>query len=929
MSQELSRWLDERQEEIRARWHEAARETSLIPATSLERLESGGDAEEGSFQLAVLNSLASDESRDVDSLRALVEELDPLQIQTYLNALRQVLFALWITSADPDEAGADWHLLSGRIDHLGLAAAQAFTERFREVSAEGDHWRTLYRLTHELSASMDLGYVLEQGIHRILEALSAERGAVFLLNSESGDLDLRAAQNWQDADLKLGDLPLDWQRGRGSLRIFEDAEARDTVFRDWIQGEGEALLVAPLQASGQLYGMFSVATSAHPGFSAGQLDLVDATIGSLANSLGNAEVIQTLSDQARELGLLLRQHQEESSKRESILASIADGVVFNDQQGQIVLVNRAAEQILRLPAAELIGHDLKELFELFTAGARDEILEAMRTLLTDPQAELPPLAAETVLQMDDLIISAHLAPVITEKGQFLGIVTVLRDITREVEADRAKSEFVSTVSHELRTPMTAIKGYTDLLYGGMVGEINDNQKRFLGIVRNNADRLTALISDLLDISRIETGRVRFEPETVRLGDVVRNVIEALAPSAAAKGHSLTYRVEAGLPEVMGDAVRLNQVFTNLVANAINYTPDEGEISVDVYSVEGAVRADVTDTGIGIFTEDLRKIFDRFYRADHPLVQESRGTGLGLSIVKMFIEMHGGRVWAESDVGKGSTFTVILPLPTTPKEALPGPDAPGAVIRFDKRHVLVADDDPDIADLVKLQLVEAGYRVTVVGRGAKVFEVARRYCPDLIILDILLPDMDGRAVLEALKSAPATADIPVVMLTVVADDGTASDLGAAGYLTKPIDGEELLKMTRSALLRRGRVLVVEDDVDTIEMMRLALRRVGYNVDIAAEGYEALSLARRWRPQVIVLDLRLPGMDGYETLTHLKRSRDTQGIPIIVTTAHVSDSEVEEQRLIKMGVESLLLKPFTVNQLVSEIDRVTDKMRRARG
>jgi CheY-like chemotaxis protein len=206
------------------------------------------------------------------------------------------------------------------------------------------------------------------------------------------------------------------------------------------------------------------------------------------------------------------------------------------------------------------------------------------------------------------------------------------------------------------------------------------------------------------------------------------------------------------------------------------------------------------------------------------------------------------------------------------------------------------------------------------------EIARRQCPDLIVLDVLLPDMDGRAVLETLKSEPVTADIPVILLTVLADDGTAVELGAADHLTKPIAVEDLLEAVQSALSRRGRVLVVEDDVDTIEMMRLALRRVGYNVDIAADGYEALSLARRWRPRAILLDLRLPGMDGYEALTHLKRSLDTRLIPIVVTSAHVADPEKEIKQLKSMGVVSFLPKPFTVNQLVAEIDQVTNVVRR---
>jgi CheY-like chemotaxis protein len=244
------------------------------------------------------------------------------------------------------------------------------------------------------------------------------------------------------------------------------------------------------------------------------------------------------------------------------------------------------------------------------------------------------------------------------------------------------------------------------------------------------------------------------------------------------------------------------------------------------------------------------------------------------------------------------------------------------VRLSRRLVLVADDDRDIAELVKLHLERSGYQVMVVGRGGEVLEMARRHKPDLIILDILLPDMDGRDVLEALKSEPGTAAIPVLILSVVEDDGLAFDLGAAGYLTKPISETELLEAVLATFARRGRVLIVEDEADTIEMMRVALRRVGYTVDVAADGYEALSLARRWHPQVILLDLRLPGMDGYETLTHLKRSPATEGIPIVVASAHVTDAEQEEKRLKALGVMSFLPKPFTVKQLVAEIDQVSE-------
>jgi len=944
MDQELSSWFYEHQIDIQRRWWEGARQAGLVSEKPLEQLAQEDAVAPGSFRSRLLAALAAGEPPDPDWLDSLTGELKQSDWAALLSALRQTLLEFLLEHAAPEgsEAGFSlgpghtdetamerWRVLNRRIDRIGLAMAAAFEARADEFHAEREHWQTLYNLTRELSASIDLGYVLQKAITRILGVLDADRGAVLLLDPVTERVTSQIAQDCSDVSLSLSDFPSEWQRGHGGPLILTASDSDEHTLGVLVDALTETVVVAPLLANGQFQGVLTVATTDADGFDQRQLDLVEAVVSNIAANLGNSQVIQTLNDQARELGLLLRHQQEESSQRQSILASIADGVVVNDRDGRIILVNRAAELILNTSAPNLIGRDLQGLFELFKTGGREVILKAMMAILSNPRSEIAADAAQSTLEIDDRIINARLAPVITEHNDFLGIVTIFRDITREVEADRAKSEFVSTVSHELRTPMTAIKGYTDLVFSGSVGKINDTQKRFLGIIKSNTDRLTALINDLLDISRIETGRVRFEPQPVKLGEIIKNVIEALAPSAESKEQALKYRIEAGLPEVSGDPNRLNQVFTNLVGNAINYTPEGGEISVDVYRVGGAIRADVKDNGIGVRPEEQGKIFERFYRADHPMVQECRGTGLGLPIVKMFLEMHGGRVWVESELGQGSIFTALLPLLVEEQREEDLEQIwTQAAIKLGRRVILLADDDPDIAELFQLHLERAGYKVIVVGRGVKVLEVARRYKPDLIVLDILLPDMDGRAVLEALKSEPTTADIPVLILSIIADDGAVFDLGAAGYLSKPVDENELLQAVQAAFARRGRVLVVEDDVDTIELMRVALRRVGYTVDVAAEGYEALSLARRWRPQVILLDLRLPGMDGYEALSHLKRSPATQDIPIVVTSAHVADPEKEVKRFKELGVVSFLPKPFTVKGLVAEIDRVSAAVEHAR-
>ncbi len=472
--------------------------------------------------------------------------------------------------------------------------------------------------------------------------------------------------------------------------------------------------------------------------------------------------------------------------------------------------------------------------------------------------------------------------------------------------------------------MTAIKGYTDLLYGGAVGELNDSQKRFLNVIKSNTDRLIALINDLLDISRIETGRVRFEPAPVRLGEVITDVVEAMAARAQERGLSLNYEVDADLPEVMGDRARLFQVLTNLIGNAINYTP-EGSVAVEATDVGMAVQVSVCDSGIGIARQDLGRVFDRFYRSEDPAVQEESGTGLGLPIVKMFVEMHGGRVWVDSEQGIGSTFTFILPVPGAelePKEAEP---LPIAAPRAESKTIMVVDDDPDIAQLVRIQLESHGYRVLTTRRGHQSVEIAKQDRVDLIVLDRLLPDIDGLTLLDTLKAETATSEIPVIILTIVEDDGDALARGASAYLVKPVNEQLLLEQIEKVLTRQGRILIVEDDRDTVEMLTRALRSVGFATDSARDGYEALTYARRTRPDVILLDLRLPGMDGYEALSHLKRSISTGTIPIIATSAHVTNPVAERERLILLGATDFLPKPLSIEELIAALDRATELSR----
>jgi PAS domain S-box-containing protein len=818
---------------------------------------------------------------------------------------------------DLPPAQEDLGQLNGRVDALGAALARCFADEVERLSAGQSHWEALCEITRELNTSLDVGRTLHRTLAALMTAIGAETGVVLLADGESGQLVPESAINWQGGDFSRAMLPSAWREGEAdSPLVLNDLLAADA--EPWVEmlagPNVRSLMVAPLVANGAVKGLLAAASARVGALDPHHVRLFRGVVGQVATAIGNAEVYRLLSGQAQELGQMLRHQQEEATGRQAILTSIADGVVVHDAEGQTILVNPAAERILDTPAAQLAGQDFRALFSAFDSRGRGEAIAAMGALLGVHSPEVHQAFGIT-LEIDSRIVRAHLSPVLTEQGDFLGVVTVVRDVTQAVEENRARSEFVSNVSHELRTPMTAIKGYTDLLHAGSVGSINDGQARFLGIIKNNADRLTALINDLLDITRVDTGRVRFEPRPMQIGDVIADVVNVLANQAEAKDQTLTYEVVGGLPDILGDRDRLNQVLTNLVGNGIRYTPKGGEIEVRAYPVDGAVRVDVRDTGIGIAPDDLGRIFERFYRADHPLVWESGGSGLGLAIVKMFVEMHGGRVWVESEQGKGSTFTFVLPM-TAPAEERQRRIPARLIARV--RTIMVLDDEQAVANFVKMQLEEGGSRVSVLRGGRSFVARAEEKRPDLIILDLTLPDADGLDVLRALKRSAVTAGIPVIVLTRMPDDGTAWKWGIVEYLSKPVAGEDLLRSVEEALTWQGRALIVDDEADTVGLLSAAIRQIGFTPLVATDGYEALAMTRRHRPDLILLDLRMPGMDGYEALSHLKRDAVTQAIPIVVISAHVADTEQERKRLIAMGAASFLPKPFSIGDLLDQIE-----------
>jgi signal transduction histidine kinase/CheY-like chemotaxis protein len=505
------------------------------------------------------------------------------------------------------------------------------------------------------------------------------------------------------------------------------------------------------------------------------------------------ELDHRVNERTSDLADALAREHAEASKTQAILQSIGDGVIVFDQNQEAIVVNPAASSILDCAETDVLGQDVSSMMG--------------QAVNEDDQAILRSMIADTGLSRAGLkvawgrkTVAVGFAPVKLPQVDQFGTVMVLRDITKEAEVDRMKSEFVSMVSHELRTPMTAIKGYMELLLMGRAGGDPQMQRNFMEVVKANADRLGEMVDELLDVSRIEAGRIQMRFQAVSMHRTVHDVTTMLQKALGNKGVELRLNVPDDLPPVLADPGRLTQVVTNLIANALKYTL-EGHIDVMAEIVGDYVQVDVSDTGIGMTEEDQGKLFTRFFRASTARDSEIPGTGLGLSITRSLIEMHGGRIWVKSTVGRGSTFSFTLPiLPKSLAQLASSAPTPSIMARTGvaSPKILVVDDELQTAQKIRHQLEAEDYTVLITTHGKDVLPLARREKPNLILLDILIQDANGIEVLHQLKQDQDTRNIPVIVTSVGAKDQKGFALGATDYLTQPIDEHQLLAGLRQAL-----------------------------------------------------------------------------------------------------------------------------------
>ena len=607
----------------------------------------------------------------------------------------------------------------------------------------------------------------------------------------------------------------------------------------------------------------------------------------------------------------------ESSTEYSIIAKDLDGNILTWNEGARRNYGYSAEEmvgkgntaLLHTPE-DIANGRVKTLFhQALTTGKSEGVFERIRK-----SGEHFTASVSMTLRHD-----IHGAPIgylmiskdITEQKRMEAQLTrkneELEEQYRRVkEANRLKSEFLANMSHELRTPLNAIIGFSELMHDGRVGTVSDTHKEYLGDILTSAQHLLQLINDVLDLAKVESGKMEFHPEPVELSKIVTEVGDVLRTMLSNKHIQLDVDIDAALTDIYADPAKLKQVLYNYVSNALKFTPNGGKVHLRM-KPDGAenYRVEVEDSGIGIKQEDMSRLFVEFQQLDASTAKLYQGTGLGLALTKRIVEAQGGRVGVNSVFGEGSTFYVVLPRQMRGgDEDMPMP--PESRGESGGSRVLIVDDNAKDRVWLQKLLQREGYQTEMAANGDEALSLclSRRF--DAILLDILLPDVGGQTVLRAVRERGPNQHTPVILVSITSDASIGQGFTIQDYLIKPVTRESLLKALASAGIAgdSGCVLVVDDDSSSLKLMDKSLVELGYKVCTADSAAAGLTITRRQRPVAVILDLLMPQMDGFEFLRHFRGIKACEAVPVIVWT--VKDVTPYERKQLQLAAQAIIAK-----------------------
>ena len=816
----------------------------------------------------------------------------------------------------------EWTAAAAAVGELDLAAREyRATVQSGTARSSAARLAVVGELSSLINAAVDMREIFQGAIQKVQRVLDFRRASVVLIDEAARHYYVHTLYDRVHGGFVPGEAMFPVDQGVTGKAIREGRPIRvdslpGTEGILLQEGKRVSAMIVPLHVGDRVIGALNFGHENEGHYTEEDLDWAVVLGRQIETSLYYSKLLSTIAQQREALA---REHvtvQAQRNQLEALIDASDAAIMLVGPDRRVAYANAEMATLTGIPREAVLGASVESLQRFFAGSfvepaalaAQAEALAGEATLHDRVDLAFPRRA----------VYQRVVAPVRDRGGAPLGHIVLYRNVTHEVEVERAKSEFVSVVSHELRTPMTSVKTSLSLLLAGAAGPLESASRELLEIALRNADRLIRLVNDLLDLSRLEAGRMEFRLEPVSLEDSVAAGLETVAAFAGEQGVRLTPRPPAELQVVLGVRDRVLQVFVNLLANAIKFSPRGGEVDVRWWREEGCAVAQISDQGPGIPTDKLAAIFEPFTQLDSSTTREHGGAGLGLTITQRIVQALGGHVWVESEVGSGARFFVRLPL-ASPQQLAP-PPVPAAAPLPQEARVLLVHGDADWRRLTAARLAAEGWCVSPLATGAEALASLEQQPVDLIVAALELPDMHGLDLVQRLRRGTATFDTPVLVVSDADASATALEYGAEGWV--PADPQALIGPAGRllAVRRRPVVLVVDDDPAVRDALTKLLRRAGYACLGVSDGAAGLAFARTRRPSVIITDFQMAGMNGLAFLEEVRRQPQLRDVPAILLSAHGADAASERVR--QLGAY-FVAKPYDTEALLNQVREMAAK------
>jgi len=822
---------------------------------------------------------------------------------------------LVVESTEPDAfSEEDFEILTAAATQASIAIGRV--RLLAEERRRADEQQALLDTLTDLAGELELGKLLQGLLERATTLLGVSGGELAIWDDEAKELVVAAS-------LHIGVDSTGTRLALGEGAMGHVAETREPItipeYQAWLgrstkyeKVEVHSVMAAPLLIGTRLVGAFAcVHDDPARRFGEDDLRLLNLFAPQAAVAIENARLYTAAKRQKQYF--------------EDLVLNNPVAIVTLDTHHNIVECNPAFESLFGHTQTEVVGRNLDELIS--TDTSRSEAVAITQHVLREGAMR----SIGRRRRKDGTLVDVEVlgVPVLVE-GELVGLMGLYHDISELTaarsaaeQANSAKSQFLANMSHELRTPLNAIIGYSEMLEEEVEDIGHPELAPDLGKIRSAGRHLLALINDILDLSKIEAGKTELYLEEFDIGEMLSDVATTIRPLIQKNANELVV-VAAANGSMQADLTKVRQMLLNLLSNACKFTQG-GRVTLSSERARTEhgeeIVFSVADSGIGMTPVQMAKLFEAFAQAEASTSRRYGGTGLGLAITKRFAEMMGGDVNVASTPGEGSVFTIRLPVATSGKAPGAPPIVPEEVSPTGVAGtVLVIDDNEHARDLVRRLLRDEGFGVVEAADGETGLALAREIRPDAITLDVMMPSMDGWAVLNTLKSDPDLATIPVIMLTIVEDKTLGLALGASDYVTKPINRDLLRRVLKRYRQDQATVLIVDDDEGTRELLRRLVEAEGWKVSEAENGRVALDSLQTCIPSLILLDLMMPVMDGGQFAVELRKNPEWRNIPVVVITGQ--DLSEADRRVLAGDVQAVLRKgDFGQEELLREIRHLT--------